>query len=74
MRIQPSAVEPSGVAKSGGEGEPRHDTHAVRLSAPRTENRRQPFGRIPITNCDSAPGADMKTAIDMASRAVGELS
>jgi len=35
---------------------------------------RQPFGRITIANCDSAPGADMKTAIDMASRAVNELS
>jgi spermidine dehydrogenase len=34
---------------------------------------RQPFGRITIANCDSAPGADMKTAIDMASRAVNEL-
>lgn len=27
--------------------------------------RRQPFGRIAIANCDSAPGADMKTPIDM---------
>lgn len=35
---------------------------------------RQPFGRITIANCDSAPGADMKTAIDMASRAVNELA
>jgi len=34
---------------------------------------RQPFGRITIANCDSAPGADAKTAIDMASRAVNEL-
>ncbi len=34
---------------------------------------RQPFGRITIANCDSAPEADMKTAIDMASRAVNEL-
>jgi len=34
---------------------------------------RQPFGRITVANCDSAPGADMKTAIDMAFRAVGEL-
>jgi len=34
---------------------------------------RQPFGRITIANCDSAPGADMKTAIDMAWRAVNEL-
>jgi spermidine dehydrogenase len=34
---------------------------------------RQPFGRITIANCDSAPGADAKTAIDMAYRAVNEL-
>lgn len=34
---------------------------------------RRPFGRITIANCDSAPGADLKTAIDMASRAVNEL-
>ena len=34
---------------------------------------RQPFGRITIANCDSAPGADAKTAIDMASRSVNEL-
>ena len=38
-----------------------------------TKRGRQPFGRITIANCDSAPGADMKTAIDMASRAVNEL-
>ena len=35
---------------------------------------RQPFGRITIANCDSAPGADAKTAIEMGLRAVGELS
>jgi spermidine dehydrogenase len=34
---------------------------------------RQPFGRITVANCDSAPGADVKTAIDMAFRAVKEL-
>ena len=34
---------------------------------------RQPFGRISIANCDSGSNADMKTAIDMASRAVDEL-
>jgi spermidine dehydrogenase len=34
---------------------------------------RQPFGRITVANCDSAPGADAKTAIDMAFRAVNEL-
>ena len=38
-----------------------------------TKTGRQPFGRITIANCDSAPGADMKTAIDMAWRAVNEL-
>jgi len=35
---------------------------------------RQPFGRISIANCDSGGGADAKTAIDMAFRAVNELS
>ena len=34
---------------------------------------RQPFGRITIANCDSAPAADAKAAIDMALRAVNEL-
>ncbi|MFM8913395.1 MAG: hypothetical protein ACKOE6_10860, partial [Flammeovirgaceae bacterium] len=34
---------------------------------------RQPFGRITIANCDSAPEADVKAAIDMAARAVHEL-
>ena len=34
---------------------------------------RQRFGRMAIANCDSAPGADALTAIDMASRAVNEL-
>lgn len=34
---------------------------------------RQPFGRITIANSDSAPGADAKTAIEMAHRAVNEL-
>ncbi len=38
-----------------------------------TRKGRQPFGRITIANCDSAPGADMKMAINMASRAVNEL-
>ena len=37
------------------------------------EKGRQPFGRITIANCDSAPGADAKTAIDMGWRAVNEL-
>jgi len=35
---------------------------------------RRPFGRITIANSDSAPSADMKAAIDMAARAVAELS
>jgi spermidine dehydrogenase len=34
---------------------------------------RQPFGRITIANTDSAPGADAKTAMMMAHRAVNEL-
>jgi spermidine dehydrogenase len=34
---------------------------------------RQPFGRITVANTDSAPGADAKTAILMAHRAVNEL-
>ena len=34
---------------------------------------RQPFGRVTIANSDSAPGADAKTAIMMAHRAVEEL-
>lgn len=38
-----------------------------------TKKGRQPFGRITIANCDSAPGSDAKTAIRMASRAVNEL-
>jgi spermidine dehydrogenase len=35
---------------------------------------RQPFGRITIANSDSAPGADAKTAMMMAHRAVNELA
>ena len=34
---------------------------------------RQPFGRITIANCESAPGSDAKTAMMMAHRAVNEL-
>jgi spermidine dehydrogenase len=34
---------------------------------------RQAFGRISIANSDSAPGADAKTAMMMAHRAVNEL-
>ncbi len=35
---------------------------------------RQPFGRITIANCDSAPGSDAQHAIRMAFRAVDELA
>jgi spermidine dehydrogenase len=35
---------------------------------------RQPFGRITIANADSAPGADAKTAMMMAHRAINELT
>lgn len=38
-----------------------------------TKIGRQPFGRITIANSDSAPGADAKTAMRMAARAVDEL-
>jgi spermidine dehydrogenase len=34
---------------------------------------RQPFGRITVANCDSAPGSDAKNSIRMAWRAVDEL-
>ena len=37
------------------------------------ERGRQPFGRITVANCDSAPGSDAQLAIEMAARAVGEL-
>lgn len=39
-----------------------------------TKIGRQPFGRITIANSDSGPAADAKTAIDMAWRAVNELT
>jgi len=35
---------------------------------------RQPAGRITVANCDSAPGADAKTAVMMAHRAISELA
>ena len=49
--------------------------HGYTVGGPKdsVKKGRQPFGRITIANCDSAPGADAKTAIDMASRAVNEL-
>lgn len=39
-----------------------------------TKVGRQRFGRITVANTDSAPGADAKTAIMMAHRAVNELT
>ena len=50
--------------------------HGYTVGGPGDSTRigRQPFGRITIANCDSGPGADVKTAIDMASRAVDELT
>jgi len=49
--------------------------HGYTVSGPGDSVRvgRRRFGRITIANCDSAPGADMKAAIDMAARAVNEL-
>ena len=49
--------------------------HGYTLAGPgnSTEIGRQPFGRITIANCDSAPGADAKTAMAMGFRAVSEL-
>jgi len=38
-----------------------------------TKIGRQAFGRVTIANSDSAPGADAKTAMMMAHRAVNEL-
>ena len=50
-------------------------SHGYTVGGPKnsTQKGRQPFGRITIANCDSAPGADAKAAINMASRAVSEL-
>ena len=49
--------------------------HGYTTGGPGNSTRigRQPFGRITIANCDSAPGADAKTAMMMAYRAVNEL-
>ena len=49
--------------------------HGYSLGGPGESTRtgRQPFGRITIANSDSAPGADAKTAMMMAHRAVAEL-
>jgi spermidine dehydrogenase len=50
--------------------------HGYTVGGPGDTTRigRRPFGRVTVANCDSAPGADLKTAIDMAWRAVGELA
>lgn len=50
--------------------------HGYTIAGPgdSVQKGRQPFGLITIANCDSGPSADAKTAIDMASRAVNELS
>lgn len=50
--------------------------HGYTVPGPRDSVQigRQPFGRITIANCDSAPESDVKAAIDMAFRAVNELS
>jgi len=49
--------------------------HGYTTGGPGNSTRvgRQPFGRITIANCDSAPGSDAKTAMMMAYRAVNEL-
>jgi spermidine dehydrogenase len=73
-----------GRALSAGGFDPARDIEAITVNrwahgytvggpGDSVKKGRQPFGRITIANCDSAPGADMKTAIDMAARAVGEL-
>ena len=50
--------------------------HGYSMGGPGDSTRigRQPFGRITIANSDSAPGADAKTAMMMAHRAVNELA
>ena len=49
--------------------------HGYTIGGPGDSTRigRQPFGRITVANCDSAPAADAKTAMMMAYRAVNEL-
>jgi len=49
--------------------------HGYSMGGPGDSTRigRQPFGRITVANTDSAPGADAKTAMMMAHRAVNEL-
>jgi len=49
--------------------------HGYSIGGPGDSTRigRQPFGRITIANCDSAPGSDAKTAMMMSHRAVNEL-
>jgi spermidine dehydrogenase len=50
--------------------------HGYSTGGPGNSTRigRQPFGRITIANSDSAPGADAKTAMMMAHRAINELA
>ncbi len=50
--------------------------HGYTVSGPEESviKGRQPFGRITVANCDSGSTSDAKVAIDMASRAVNELS
>ena len=50
--------------------------HGYTIGGPGTSTTdgRQPFGRITVANCDSAPGSDAKTAMMMAHRAVNELT
>jgi spermidine dehydrogenase len=47
--------------------------YTVSHSSESVKTGRQPFGRITVANCDSAPSADAKAAMMMAHRAVNEL-
>lgn len=49
--------------------------HGYTVAGPKdsVEQGRQPFGQIRIANCDSAPSADAKAAMDMGWRAISEL-
>ncbi|MFT5483451.1 MAG: spermidine dehydrogenase [Halieaceae bacterium] len=50
--------------------------HGYSIGGPGNSTKigRQPFGRITVANCDSAPESDAKTAMMMAWRAVNELN
>ena len=52
----------------------REDGGSVRGPPESVERERQPFGRITVANCDCTAGADAQLAIEMAARAVSELS